>query len=150
MSIPFPHTSAIMNFLACAIHFLSRRSTLWLGVALLGLIPWLGAGAVPAEPRTALVIGNGAYKGASPLKNPVNDAVAVGKRLVDIGFEVRTETDVTAEKMLRALSDFTQALTEAAADGRPTAAVVFYAGHGVQVDGENYLCLLYTSPSPRD
>ncbi len=89
--------------------------------------------------RMALVIGNGAYKGASPLKNPVNDAVAVGKRLVDIGFEVRTETDATADRMLRALSDFTQALTEAGADGRPTAAVVFYAGHGVQVDGENYL-----------
>ena len=87
----------------------------------------------------ALVIGNGAYTGASPLKNPVRDAVAVGQKLVDMGFEVRTETDATADKMLRALSDFTQVLTEAGADGRPTAAVVFYAGHGVQVDGENYL-----------
>lgn len=89
--------------------------------------------------RMALVIGNSAYTGASPLKNPVNDAIAVGKKLVDIGFEVRTETDATAEKMLRVLSDFTQALSAAGADGRPTAAVVFYAGHGVQVDGENYL-----------
>lgn len=89
--------------------------------------------------RLALVIGNGAYSGAAPLKNPVNDATAVGKKLIAIGFEVRTETDATAERMLRALSDFTQALTEASEGGKPTAAVFFYAGHGVQVDGENYL-----------
>lgn len=89
--------------------------------------------------RLALVIGNGEYTGASPLKNPRNDATAIGKKLVDLGFEVRTEIDATTDKMVRAVSDFTQALSEAGAGGKATAAVLFYAGHGVQVDGENYL-----------
>lgn len=89
--------------------------------------------------RLALVIGNSAYTAAPPLKNPKNDATAIGKKLVDIGFEVRTEIDATSEKMLRAISEFTQALSVASEGGKPTAAVLFYAGHGVQVDGENYL-----------
>ncbi len=89
--------------------------------------------------RLALVIGNGAYTAASPLKNPANDANAIGKKLLEMGFEVRTELDATSESMLRALSDFTQALVEAGQGGRATAGVLYYAGHGVQVDGENYL-----------
>lgn len=89
--------------------------------------------------RLALVIGNGAYNGASPLKNPRNDATAIGKKLVELGFEVRTEIDVDADKMVRAVSEFTRALAEAADGNKRTAAVFFYAGHGVQVDGENYL-----------
>lgn len=89
--------------------------------------------------RLALVIGNGAYTGASPLKNPRNDATAVAKKLVDLGFEVRTEIDASADKMVRAVSDFTSALAEAGDGTKNTAAVFFYAGHGVQVDGENYL-----------
>ncbi len=89
--------------------------------------------------RLALVIGNGAYKGASPLKNPKNDATAIGKKLVELGFEVRTEIDVDADRMVQAVSEFTRALAEAADSDKRTAAVFFYAGHGVQVDGENYL-----------
>ena len=89
--------------------------------------------------RLALVIGNGAYTGASPLKNPPNDANAIGKKLIELGFEVRTEINATTEKMVRAVSDFTQALAQAGEGGKATAAVLFYAGHGVQVDGENYL-----------
>jgi hypothetical protein len=89
--------------------------------------------------RLALVIGNGAYMGASPLKNPRNDATAVAKKLVDLGFEVLTEIDATADRMVRAVSDFTRALAEAGDGTKNTAAVFFYAGHGVQVDGENYL-----------
>ena len=73
-----------MNFLACVIRLLGRRSRLWLGIALLGLIPWLDAGAVPAEPRTALVIGNGAYSDA-PLRNPVNDARDMAAKLRERG-----------------------------------------------------------------
>jgi hypothetical protein len=89
--------------------------------------------------RLALVIGNGAYTLSPPLKNPRNDATLIGKKLVEIGFEVRTELDATADRMIRAIGDFTQALSEAADAGKHTAAVLFYAGHGVQVDGENYL-----------
>lgn len=89
--------------------------------------------------RLALVIGNGKYTASPPLKNPANDARAIGQKLIDIGFQVRTELDATAESMLRAMSEFTQELAEAGAGGKPTAGVLFYAGHGVQVDGENYL-----------
>ena len=89
--------------------------------------------------RLALVIGNSAYTVSSPLKNPRNDANAVGKKLIDMGFEVRTELDATADRMIRAISEFTQALSEASEGGKQTAGVLFYAGHGVQVDGENYL-----------
>lgn len=89
--------------------------------------------------RLALVIGNGAYTGASKLKNPSNDATAIGKKLIDIGFEVRTEIDATGDKLLRAIGEFTRQLSEAQQQGMTTAAVLFYAGHGVQVDGENYL-----------
>lgn len=89
--------------------------------------------------RLALVIGNGKYANSPPLKNPPNDATAIGKKLIDMGFQVRTEVDATAEAMLRTMSEFTQELAEASAGGKSTVAVLFYAGHGVQVDGENYL-----------
>lgn len=133
MSIPFPHTSAIMNFLACAIHFLSRRSTLWLGVALLGLIPWLGAGAVPAEPRTALVIGNGAYSDA-PLRNPVNDARDMAAKLRELGFQVIERFDADRQTLRQALREFEQQLRQQRGVG-----LFYYAGHGVQLKGQNYL-----------
>lgn len=89
--------------------------------------------------RLALVIGNSAYTASPPLRNPRNDANAIGKKLIDLGFEVRTELDATADRMIRAISDFTQELARADDNGAKTAAVLFYAGHGVQIDGENYL-----------
>ena len=89
--------------------------------------------------RLALVIGNANYANVAALKNPRNDAASVGKKLLDMGFEVRTELDATSDRMLRAISEFTQALSEASEGGKNSAAVFFYAGHGVQVDGENYL-----------
>jgi len=122
-----------MNFLACAIHFLSRRSTLWLGVALLGLIPWLGAGAVPAEPRTALVIGNGAYSDA-PLRNPVNDARDMAAKLRELGFQVIERFDADRQTLRQALREFEQQLRQQRGVG-----LFYYAGHGVQLKGQNYL-----------
>src|SRR5688572_10923338 len=70
--------------------------------------------------RLALVIGNGAYVNAPALKNPSNDARAIGKKLIDIGFEVRTEIDCSADKMIRAVSEFTQALAQAGEGGKRT------------------------------
>ncbi|RTM06481.1 MAG: tetratricopeptide repeat protein [Bradyrhizobiaceae bacterium] len=83
--------------------------------------------------RMALVIGNGAYAHVKALPNPANDARAVAKSLRDIGFTVSEGVDLDRAAMQKMTRDF---LREAA---RAQVAVVYYAGHGVQVDGRNYL-----------
>ena len=91
------------------------------------------------EKRMALVIGNSKYGSVPALKNPGNDAAALGQKLIELGFDVRTEIDASSDQMIRAVGAFTQALAEATEQGQSTSAVLFYAGHGVQVEGENYL-----------
>jgi len=96
--------------------------------------------ALPAEAaRKALVIGNGAYK-SQPLANPVNDATDMAARLKALGFEVVLATDATRGQMAVAILDFQKRLS--AGDE----AVVFYAGHGVQVGGVNYLMPVDAEP----
>ena len=85
------------------------------------------------ESRRALVIGNGAYH-SSPLKNPVNDAEAVGAKLSELGFAVTMKTDVTLSEMETLVRDFTEDLKLSKGTG-----LFFYAGHAVQVNGYNYL-----------
>ncbi|MGJ5178088.1 caspase family protein [Bradyrhizobium oligotrophicum] len=89
-----------------------------------------------AEPRVALVIGNSSYQNAPPLENPDNDAHAVAKLLNSAGFEVITATDLTQNEMLKVVQDFS---SRVAAHGPNAVAMVYYAGHGVQLAGENYL-----------
>ena len=83
--------------------------------------------------RVALVIGNGAYAHVRALPNPSNDARAMAKSLRDIGFVVTEGTDLDRTAMQATIRDF---LRDAA---RAQVAVVYYAGHGVQIDGRNYL-----------
>lgn len=83
--------------------------------------------------RMALIIGNGAYAHVKALPNPPNDARAVARSLRDIGFTVSEGVDLDRAAMQKMTRDF---LREAA---RAQIAVVYYAGHGVQVDGRNYL-----------
>ena len=83
--------------------------------------------------RVALVIGNGAYAYVRALPNPTNDARAMAKSLRDIGFVVTEGTDLDRKAMQATIRDF---LRDAA---RSQVAVVYYAGHGVQIDGRNYL-----------
>ena len=83
--------------------------------------------------RVALVIGNGAYANVRALPNPPNDARSVAKSLRDIGFAVSEGIDLDRATMQKMTRDF---LREAA---RAQVAVVYYAGHGVQIDGRNYL-----------
>jgi tetratricopeptide (TPR) repeat protein len=83
--------------------------------------------------RVALVIGNSAYARVRPLPNPTNDARAMAKSLREIGFVVTEGTDLDRTAMQATIRDF---LRDAA---RSQVAVVYYAGHGVQVDGRNYL-----------
>ena len=89
-----------------------------------------------AESRLALVIGQSAYKSVPALPNPGNDAKAMTQLLTDSGFEVSQAADLTQSDMRAAVSDFAGKL---AAKGPDTVALVFYAGHGIQVDGENFL-----------
>jgi tetratricopeptide (TPR) repeat protein len=84
-------------------------------------------------PRVALVIGNGAYAHVKALPNPPNDARSIARSLRDIGFVVSEGIDLDRAAMQKTTRDF---LREAA---RAQVAVVYYAGHGVQIDGRNYL-----------
>lgn len=85
--------------------------------------------------RIALVIGNGNYRTntVSPLRNPPNDARDVSRALQDAGFTVRTVIDGTREQMGVAIEQFGRDLRNA------EVGLFYFAGHGVQVDGTNYL-----------
>ncbi|HSS84290.1 MAG TPA: caspase family protein, partial [Reyranella sp.] len=83
--------------------------------------------------RVALVIGNGAYTHVKALPNPSNDARAVAKSLRGIGFVVTEGIDLDRSGMQNMIREF---LRDAA---RSQVAIVYYAGHGVQIDGRNYL-----------
>ncbi len=90
-------------------------------------------GAAAGEPRTALVIGNAAYP-FGELANPVNDATVMAAALREAGFEVSLKTNVDNDQMKRALSDFGATLKTKGGVG-----LFYFAGHGVQLKGENYL-----------
>ena len=85
-----------------------------------------------AETRVALVIGNAAYKHAPALANPKHDAEGMAASLRRLGFEVLAGTDLDKPAMERLLRDFAQKIEQA------DVALVFYAGHGLQVNGRNY------------
>ncbi|WP_439924525.1 caspase family protein [Nitrobacter sp. JJSN] len=96
----------------------------------------LTAHAAAAENRLALVIGQSAYRGVTPLPNPTNDAKAMTQMLGDAGFEVLTASDLSQTEMREKVGEFA---AKVAAKGPDTVALIFYAGHGLQVDGENFL-----------
>ena len=90
-----------------------------------------------AQDRFALVIGNSNYQAVRQLPNAVHDAAAVSDFLKSAGFDVTTAVDLDQAGMRRAVQDFAQRL--AGKDDQKTTALFYFAGHGVQVDGENYL-----------
>src|ERR1044071_1861560 len=93
----------------------------------------IGVGQAGAR-RVALVIGNGAYRNVPRLANPVNDARDVAALLRSLGFEVVFGEDQTAEQMNRLVVEFGDRLSRGGGVG-----LFYYAGHGVQVGGRNYL-----------
>jgi uncharacterized caspase-like protein len=94
----------------------------------------LGAGPAFAGKRVALVLANSAYQHAPSLTNPVNDGAVMAKTLKDAGFDVvDSRHDLTALDTRRVLRDFADSTRDA------DIAVVYYAGHGIEVEGSNYL-----------
>jgi len=85
------------------------------------------------EKRLALVIGNSAYPGGHALKNPVNDANLMASTLQSLGFTVIKRTNANKQQMDAAVMDFSRKLAS------HNIALFYYAGHGIQVDGVNYL-----------
>ncbi|MHA1548369.1 MAG: caspase family protein [Alphaproteobacteria bacterium] len=97
-------------------------------LAVFGLVTAAGAAT-----RAALVIGNGSYETIRSLANPVNDAKAMATSLEILGFEVILATDADRAETIAAISNFNRA-----SDGAEIA-LFYFAGHGIQIDGENYL-----------
>jgi uncharacterized caspase-like protein len=97
--------------------------------ATLGVLLFAGGQAF-ADKRVALVIGNSSYMHAPALDNPVNDATAVSVMLERAGFQVvETRSNLDLAGMRRVIRDFSDMTRDA------DVAVVFYAGHGLEVDG---------------
>lgn len=106
------------------------RTVLAFLVSLFLLFP---AMAVQAGQNVALVIGNGAYRDVPALPNPPSDAKAMAASLRRMGYEVVEGVDMTLPQMLEQLKRF-QVLAE-----RADIAIIFYAGHGMQINGQNFL-----------
>ncbi len=101
----------------------------------LGMLAWVASAAAQApaaERRLALLIGNSAYR-ESPLRNPVNDVRAMAQRLRELGFTVLAHENATKRTMETAIIEFGRHLAEGGVGA------FYYAGHGLQVRGRNYL-----------
>ncbi|MEM6658966.1 MAG: caspase family protein [Pseudomonadota bacterium] len=97
------------------------------------LMTLFSACAALADKRVALIIGNSDYEFVSSLENPLNDASDLSIALEGLGFEVFLGTDLTRDEMLSLAESY--GATAADSD----VSLLFYAGHGFQVDGRNYL-----------
>ncbi|MBV9288228.1 MAG: caspase family protein, partial [Hyphomicrobiales bacterium] len=94
---------------------------------------WPALAGVESDKRVALVVGNGAYERAPKLDNAAFDAKAAADALRKLGFEVVEGYDLDIARMRAKVSEFAAALPDA------KSAVIYYAGHGISVDDENYL-----------
>jgi hypothetical protein len=95
---------------------------------------WLFSQPAFAEKRVALVMGNSAYQKVSPLANPANDSEAMSAIFRKAGFDVvELKRDLKVSEMRRALRDFSDSVRDA------DVAIVYYAGHGIEINGNNYL-----------
>ena len=108
----------------------TRLSTRMVAALLLGVLLWPAWAA--AEQRVALVIGNGAYK-ELPLTNPYNDATDMADVLREAGFRVILKRDADTRELRNAVREFATELR------RADVGLFYFAGHGVQLTGTNYL-----------
>jgi hypothetical protein len=105
----------------------------WCVAALFTVISCLAATEAVAERRVALVVGNSQYAYTSALPNPRNDAEDIARTLKQVGFEVRAGYDLDQVKFARIIDEFARSLEGA------DVGLFFYAGHGLQINGKNYL-----------
>lgn len=110
----------------------SARLAVFTLLVMTGLFALL-AGAVHAADRVALVIGMSKYETIAPLDNTVNDANAIGETLKTLGFEVNMAIDQPLATLVDTINDFSFKSETA------SVALVYYAGHGVELNGQNFL-----------
>ncbi|MEM7669321.1 MAG: caspase family protein, partial [Pseudomonadota bacterium] len=91
--------------------------------------------------KTALIVGNGSYENATPLDNPLNDAALMQQTLSSIGFETQTRTDVPLGSSKAVFQNYIRTTRNA------DVSLIYYAGHAVQIRGENYLVPVDFDPS---
>jgi uncharacterized caspase-like protein len=89
-----------------------------------------------SDPRIALVVGNANYKDEQKLANPANDAALIAGTLKKLGFDVVLLTDANQKQLEHAIIEFGDRLSKAGPDAT---GLFYYGGHGLQVDGSNYL-----------
>ena len=95
---------------------------------------WLFSQPALADKRVALVMGNSAYRNVVRLTNPSNDSEAISTVFKKAGFDVvELKRDLSVSEMRRALRDFSDSVRDA------DIAIVYYAGHGIEINGNNYL-----------
>jgi len=102
----------------------------------LAMMLCLVPGVVLAEPRIALIVGNGDYTSVTTLDNPVSDARLMARSIEDTGFSVTLLTDADQAALNQAIAKFGRDLRAA---GPEATGLFYYAGHGVQSFGSNYL-----------
>jgi formylglycine-generating enzyme required for sulfatase activity len=112
----------------CGINRLTRATVIACALLLPALVQ-------AVEKRVALVIGNSAYSSA-PLSNPANDARLISDELGKLGFEVIPRINADQKTMKRAIEEFGERLEKAGPD---SVGLFYYAGHGLQLNGHNYL-----------
>jgi uncharacterized caspase-like protein len=134
--MPSRETSPGIQHRESAVQAIRRRRPIWLAALCLGLaalLQALPAPALAAEKRIALVVGNARYPN-NPLANPENDARLIAGSLRKLGFEVTEKLNLGSREFRKEVIDFANRT-----EGQEGIALLYYAGHGVQVDGKNYL-----------
>ena len=120
------------------------KQAFWAIAAAAALIGRVAAADVPDSSRIALVIGNSAYRNVPALSNPANDARGIAVTLKGLGFTLvgdGAETDLDKPALEKAIRSFGEALKSGGVG------VFYYAGHGLQVHGENYLVPVDANPT---
>ena len=107
----------------------------WIYILSILVLPWSAAGWA-AETRVALIIGNSDYAAVARLRNPAHDAALMADTLRALGFDVELALDAGQKQMQRAIQRFGQRLGAA---GKDSVGLFYYAGHGIQAHGENFL-----------
>ncbi len=128
---------------------MSRPPSNWRGncgalATVISLLSLLSASSAAAEKRIALVVGNSAYQNITRLDNPRNDATLIAETLGSLGFTLiggRAQLDLDKSSMDAAVQNFGRQIQGA------DVALFYYAGHGVQVGGSNYLVPVSANPT---